>query len=86
MYYISVTLQAATLLAYDAVHAIIAALEGIIHSQHMSVNNVSCDTESYLEIGHTLYNYINTVSAHSVGLALLPMVTVKAETLDWNNM
>ena len=54
------------MLMFDAVQTFLRAMEGVSYgnSLQLSTDHVTCDSESSLEIGSTIYNYLNAVSFH----------------------
>lgn len=64
------------MLMFDAVQTFLRAMEGVSYgnSLQLSTDHVTCDSESSLEIGSTIYNYLNAVSFHHKHIILMHII------------
>lgn len=60
------------MLMYDAIRTFVRAMEGVSHGNRLSMktSRATCNGEETLEIGSTVFNYLNAVSANILGTTL----------------
>lgn len=57
-------LQLSSALLFDAVYAVVAAVQELNHSQNVGATQLSCKSSKIWEHGTSLMNYLRMVSLH----------------------
>ena len=64
LYYVSF-LQVSSMVLHDAIQTLLIALHSLSNGAAIMTNaQLSCEKDANLEIGQTVYNYINSVSSN----------------------